>query len=928
MHLHFASSFGFDTVFPRFARDKGDTVHGHLYVGEKEFLDILELHLGAVQIDVHQALRISSYKRAIREALIKEPSLYIERSFETDAWGTAKQLLVWRDELQLGMWDFSFESGEAKSAQVQLGLFDVSGSSSGDDPSLKRLSVLAKVEAHVDDLPYGVNDRWRLIMDVIKSRTSLPIHEVTFYEPEEYIHPFFKQLSILLKEKGVMIHWHRYEYNDDDTDLGKFKLKLATSTNQTVDASGDGSLIVLQADNEQILADALCLHLDKDDDKTLLLLQERGEVLERALIQSGFPALGYMSVQRDTAVQQLITLASVFLWEPLNPEKITQFFTLQVAPIGKTLRSFLAKAFAKKQGIGNDKWEEEIGKYCETFSIEKTTVDAQINRWFDRTRHNIHQGVPKNEVIDLYEDLATWSRAAAQSHTEKENKEDNEPRQMAYLRLQQSLQNLIQLVKAEADDNQFIQEIELQKWVSSLETDTRSKAHQPQLGTMQHINHPANLTKQSVRTVWWNFLDQGNPLSHSARWSHAELEVLEDAFIHSHEQRLGLWYWQLCHAIQMTDGQLILCLPKKAMGEEKDACPLYADLTACYHDTGPLVNQIDLSAKAIPFNNKTIALHNYPKKTLPRRKATWSILVNEQLERLESESFSSLQKLFYYPYAYYLSYILNINPIEIPDTLVTPLLLGNMAHHTAELLWKDHALFEYDDAALTTVIKAAIQTIIRSEGAIFEMEKNTISRKEYISKLEKSMRHLIKEIKTNGWRFVEAEKKHEVKNHINLNGHIDLVLERNDEIAIVDLKWGGATSRRKELLEKKELQLIIYNQLLKTEDKKIYLHYYIISKSTFISHTNKAFSSAENFNIEHLNKRIHEIWLQMIYTYEERWKQLNAGTIEVGDGLHKSDIADVLAFYHDETTYLQMPVSSGKKEEDRYGQYENIIGQL
>ena len=900
MHLHFASSFGFDNVYPRFAQERGKVVSGQLYVGLKGFLETLELHLGHVHIDIHDALRVSQYKKAVQRAVQEDDSLYITDSFSTDAWGSARQLLLWRDELQLGLWDFKC-----------------------DDPTQKRLYTLSIVESHIDELAYGVNDRWRNIIEVIAERNTIPIKELTLYESQSHIHPFFIHLSQMLSDKGVAIHWHEHNYEIREDDLGSFGRKLSNSNLEKVEAHGDGSLIVIEADNEQLIADALAIQLDKTDDETLLLLPDRGEVLERTLVQSGFPAIGYMSSQSDTALQQLITLITVFLWKPIHPEKITQFLTLPNAPISKELRLRLAEAYANKQGINNDEWEKAIDRYCQRYKHDKASVVSQIDHWFGREKYEYSSGVPKNDLIKLYADLAAWSRAIAQRQT------DDDVKKMAYLKLNQDIRNLIVLIKTEAEDETPIQELELQKWISALEGDTMSRSNPSEIGAMPHISHPANITTPTKRTIWWNFLDQGNPLGNNSRWSSAELDILSSCYIHSPERQLELWYAQLCHAVQMTSEQLILCIPKKSKGEEKDVCPLYADLLACFDSILPIVTTIDLSTGKISMNGLTTTLQEYEAKGLPKRQVSWAINAEHKLARREQESYSSLHKLFYYPYSYYLNYLLKIRPIELPDIRVTPLLLGNLAHNTAELLWQNQELFSADDYTLKQIIEDAITQILKSEGAVFEMDKNTISRKEYIATVKKSMYHLISEIKKNGWSFLEAEQKHEVRNHIGVNGYIDLVLQRGDEIAIVDLKWGGANKRRKELRDHAELQLIVYDQLLKPMGKKVYLHYYIISKSTFIGRTDQAFASTEVFKIDDdLHGHRHFIWSKMIKTYEARWSQLSNGVIEVGDGLPVGDFEHLEPLYTDDPFHLSMPTSAGTKDEDRYSVYNNIIGRL
>lgn len=899
MHLHFASSFGFDNVYPRFVMERGTAIHGQLYLGLKGFLETLELHLGFVQIDTHDGLRISQYKKAVQNALLRHPNLYIASSFTVDAWGTARQLLLWRDELQLGMWDFNCS-----------------------DPEYKRLYTLSIIESQIDELYDGVNDRWRQIIQIIETRSSLPIKEVTFYEPQTCIHPFFKQLAELLVTKGVLIQWKDHAYSKNDNDLGVFKHKLSTGTADTSIAKGDGSLIILRGDNEQIIADALSYHLAQSEESPLLILPERGEVLERSLVQSGFPALGYVSSQSDSALEQLITLITVFLWKPIHPEKITQFLTLPTAPISRELRNKLAEAYANKQGIDNDEWELAITTYCEKFDHDQQKVKGQLDKWFNREKFSLKEGIPKSQILSLYRDLSEWSRVMAAN-------QENEEKRIAYLRLNQSVQHLIELIKSEGDDIAPIHDLDIQKWINALERDTPSKAYQAQLGSMQHITSPANITQEAPKIIWWNFLEQGNPLAHNSRWSKEEQSQLDGVHIHSSELQLELWYWQLCHSVQMTTNQLILCVPKKSKGEEKEICPLYADLSACFESVLPLTKSIEIFTGEIDIQGPPSLLHVYDEKELPLRTAAWRINTDKAIERRDVESYSSLNKLYHYPYAYYLNYILKIKPINIPDIRITPLLLGNLAHHTAELLWRDKELWDYSPEELKNEIDKSIDKILAEEGAIFELEKNTISRKDYVQTVRRSLMHLVQEIKSNGWSFLSAEQEFQVRNHIQLKGYIDLVLQRGEEIAIIDLKWGGAAKRKKELQDAQELQLIVYDQLLKPLGKKVYLHYYIITKSIFLSRTNHAFSSAEIYEAnDDLQQHQHYLWNRMVYSYEARWNQLNKGLIEVGDGLHKEELEDLAPFYTDDESVLAIPLPSNIKQEDQYSVYKNLIGRL
>jgi len=710
-----------------------------------------------------------------------------------------------------------------------------------------------------------------------------------------------------------------------DNDLGSFKLNLQQNT--LLDKKipkVDGSIFILKADNEKLLADSLAEQLkDHSIDDTVFIIPSRGEIIEQAFLKRGLPAMGYVSIQNESAFVQLTTLMTIFLWQPLDPDKLSQFLTIKNAPLDKTLRSQLAQSYADKPGVNNKEWKEVIEKYLVAFPKSAAKTEAMLALWFDRKRYSIDVGAPAGSVILLYEDLKRWANAFAA------NLDEGDTRIKALQNLSSSCKNLVELISSEKQTNELVSEIELNKWIQEFSGSSLAKANLAEQNAFSHVSDPAVIHKGVETIIWWNFLDTGNPISNSSNWTKNEVAFLDPIEIYTNEARIKHWYWQLSNGVLRCKKKLILCLPSKSEGESKEVNQLYYDLEATFDSLHSLTQELDLRNGNQPVLDKMMLLQNVESKELPRRLSAWNINGANKFEKREHESFSSLSKLVYYPYAYVLNYQLGIKSKSIPQIRISPLLLGNLTHHTAEKLWEDKQILKHTEDNLAKLVKAAINEKIKEEGEILLTHKNIISLQEFKETAYKALMSLIALIKNNGWSILEYEKKHKIKGDLPLLGYIDLVLERGNEIAIVDLKWGGLGTKRKEFIKEQELQLVVYDQLLKEKDKRIHLHYYIVSNRMMLGRNNIAFKEtsvipSQNDALTH--RKI--VWDKMVNSYKLRWEQLNEGHIEVGDELYVSDIKGRKEFYEKNEDYLQMPIKSDKKEVDKYSDYNNLLGRL
>ena len=941
MKIHFGSTFGFENVYPRLAVPAGAAVIGEIQLGQKGLLEFLEMHLGVKQSDVNDALRISHYKRAIAKSL-NFMNLYVRSSFEIDAWGSAQQLLRWRDQLVLALWDFEC-----------------------DDPDLDRLISLSVIEKYTEDMPLGVNDRWKIVYAILENKTlKLPLEELVIYENKNNIHPFFKAFFERLSEHGVKIEWFKSEKQLQDSDLSLFQRKINGEKISKKEPQKDGSLLLIRADNDKIIADCLGEYFTQQEKANpLFIIPNRGEVLEEAFVNRGKGAFGYNESIEHGAFDQLLILMSLFIWKPIDPERLVQFLLLPSGPLNKKLKQKLAKAFADKAGIGNDKWEAAIIDFClkghkedlgkkftkdgnflkdlyhkaieklqkenPTFKKELKQTKDKLSYWFEREKFHPEKGANVSEVVKLYTDLKSW--ADKYRHSIQEDTLEQMDFKGALKKLSQQCLYLLKIIENETSEKSKVTRIKLNKWINSIHSNRVAKSNFIQRESFDYVTNPANIKSESEVIVWWNFQEEGNPLAGDPRWSASEQSVVGAERIHQPDSIVDQWYERLCNGVLNCGKQLILCVPDKIKGQQFEVNPLYRDLEACFENLHGLIYKLNFNEKKISLADTTVELIAKDKKSLPQRNTHWEINGDLNFEKKKHESFSSLSKLFFYPYAYVLNYQLGIKPINIPEVAVTPLLKGNVAHNTAELFWKVEGCIKLSPEKRKEKLKACFDEVIAEEGAIFNLKKFELSLKELETTVVDSLSHLIQQIDDNDWKFAEAEQRKYLEGSLPLTGFIDLVLTRKKngktEYAIVDLKWGGFARKKDEFSKEQEVQLLIYDKLLNKSGKKIYLHYYILSSKKMLSRTNGAFENAFVIDSQTSDELVRtNLWDKITNTYNGRWEELNKGLIEVGDGLYKTTIVGDSEFWKKEKI-LEMPLGTNKiKEEDKYSNYKNLIG--
>src|SRR5690606_27547161 len=350
------------------------------------------------------AVRIARYQGRLRA--LDDGDRFYSRSFARDAWSTAKQLLIWRDELYAAGWQGQpIEGGGA------------------------RLDTMASLEA-ADGLPLGTSlgERLQAILDGLRDGTDLPIKRIEVTSPEERFPPLWRRLLTELRGNGVDIQVLEAPKPTGDSDLAAIQRSLGGV--KVSEFTGDGSLVILDAEDEWQAADAAAAWLASGDNGETVIIRGTGcPALDAACQRLGLPRPGWTESSAQRSALQVLPLALEILWDPIEPARILEFLSLPRCPLPRFVSRRFAQALMNEPGIGGELWIDawqtcvnDLTGWKRDDGLDDPTVKKEIEKaqaewrfWLEPQRFRRADGIPVHVVQDVCRRIAQWSAGIAQS---------------------------------------------------------------------------------------------------------------------------------------------------------------------------------------------------------------------------------------------------------------------------------------------------------------------------------------------------------------------------------------------------------------------------------------------------------------------------------------------------------------------------------
>ena len=910
-----------DLVLPQPKKIQGGT---H-YFGPNGLLTMLETHFGLTVLPANnEYFRIEQYRQAIMRHSAgcgEENASFYCQSFAADQFATAAELLSRRDELLLAGWDFTI-----------------------NDDLPARLKTLAEIEAifqtkppeDSNELPLtlsaGFADRFMAVFHYIGKRKH-PIQTIYLNEPVDILPFYFQKLLSKLQANTpelIIQPIHNETFVNSGSDLDHFKNRLLAPSGKVpkITLKNDGSLLLLKAKRATDAANYLAkLFKINPDFRPVCLVPEKNRALDIALIQEGFPSLGIQSASLARPTLQILKLITAFLWKPLDPFKILEFVSLSVKPLDDGLANIIAELMAQNPGIKSDRWHARIKSYFEELaelsqtdkSINVQQVTDQFEFWFERSRFDADKTVPKGQVIDIFNYLQDWAYDIFRETGEKNN---------SLLVLGEQAKRIKELLEVLPEVQ--LTYLELERIVRTIYEPAPVVFQEREVGHLPFVMNNSAIVRPVEKLVWWNFV-QNEPVHFFSRWYEKERKYMQsiDCQMVTPKEENELLVWQRRRPVLNTARQLILIMPEMVAGSVVHPHPLYGDLEAAFANFEAITFNLDNEKGREHF-----AQHfdlperiNIPQRQLGKPKPFVQIPNIAKLSDREHETLTSLETLFYYPYQWMFRYKIKLNQTSILSVVDDNRLLGNLAHRMFE------NLLDKEKQDVTTWKKSEVENwiekespgLLRREGAVLLMYGREPEKIAFINKLKYSAWSLVSQIQENGWKIVATEQ--DLQGNFQdkpVKGRADLVLQRGEEIAVLDLKWRGAAMRERIIRNQEDLQLVLYSKLLTPDETWAHTGYFIMENGKMIARNQLAFKNitAVAADLDHgaINQ---EIIQKMEATYDWRMQQLAAGKVEIRCQQTCADLEDI--YYQTESSETINQLLEMKDGDAFFDDYRTLI---
>jgi ATP-dependent helicase/nuclease subunit B len=771
--------------------------------GPAGLLALLETKLGLGSPTLSRALRTAQYLSLLQNSSSSKESVYWQ-SLQRDPWATAEYLLTLRDELLAAGW-----SGHP---------IDM----------VPRVTALAEIE-QTGSVAQGFAERLIQVNSTIaKGKSKRLIDEITLVGPQLSLPPIYRQTIQLLQKSGTVIREQPIKAHGSGGDLLSLQTSLlAKSNGQQLELKGDGSVTILDADDEIQAAELTAAWLAKQEDQQniALIRGDNSALLGEACQRYELPNIGTSARSQFRAILQVLPLSLELTWRPLDPRKLIEFLCIQGGPIPSWLASRLISALGQAPGMGSDEWnqvwndtiERQTGwvkrdnpemSSAEAEQVARTKV-AEWQVWFQERALPENREFSLRDATDMCKRVEKWAGTAARSTGSQAlplyEIAANHARLLTQLLHQVGSQNfsltqMRRMVQAVTGYGASLADFHAAPW--------------------SVVDHPGQIWGPAQTVCWWGFAQPQWPAFRNTIWSDQQLSALQEAGVNVEHPldrfRRDSFAWQM--PVTNAISRLVLIKPRVVAGQRAIAHPLWDELSGLIEEKQMV--QLTVAANGLfdapqlSVAQTTVISEPVARMQLPKVLRNWKVPINS-IKARERESFSSIDKLLGCQLAWVLNYSCKMRKAKALDIPEKQLLLGKLAHAVVKRMYdckKDWQPEEARAFAATTVMelvpKMASSLLLPGSAPQLRQARESIpSSVEHLTKLL-----IDADAKVEG---CEIPLKAKINEQTELFGDLDLLVRLpSDTFVVLDFKWSSKPFfYRSRIVQGRALQLAIYSWL-------------------------------------------------------------------------------------------------------------------
>lgn len=818
-------------------------------------------------------VRLCRYYKLVRRWLDTHPQNVMRGSFELAHLSTARQMLLWRDELKMAQWNFQCADQQS------------------------RLGALSAIES-IEQVP-GLPDRIIGLADRVEALEGKPFARLKIVLNVErgVLRPLLQRLLDALESKGAVFDTTCYAV-ERHNNLSAVRDLLMSGRDERITLDPrDDSFEVLSFETAYDEAEyiAVCQH---DLDATLFV-NSRSKETDNRLAAQGLPTSGSVITSRSR-ILNLMSLALSLYDEYLQITKLVEWFTAPVHPLPGRFRFQLAEAIARSGGFLNSDCREIVDKYVNgdyayPDEKDKELSETELKKAEERRREAraemVRLFVPylepdyrsgENAERTLMQ-LSVWARQRIHSLADDDNREAVATQLSA---LSDSI-DILMLLFTERDEKFDLSLAN--EWVRDIPADITLPQHPARVGSVFTVSKSWDIVSPASCIVWANMESETMQDFECDFLLPAERELIaSDARFWNREDETRYRYLNSIMPFLFAEGKILLVYADKRGGETIVPHPLVTRLKVQVGNFNEFVRCRDISAR------RTVAVETVDNAV---RAAEHKFDNADKITLPARMSATSLETFTVYPFDFMFERILNFQAAglsSLPDLHTTR---GKVAHATIEKLFAPAGGSDCCGAAeirsrVSRGYDAALQAAINECGASFMLPEHRLDLSNLHYQLRNCIDSLLDIIEANGLKVNGCEQHYSKFVGLDgtggcddpeddLHGFVDMKLtDTNGNHVVFDMKWTRSRSYHRSLLERnRSTQLAVYSELLGDKGSSVITAYFVMPRGRLISC--HQFQGRNVVKVERENTD--DIMAQLINAYRYRRGQIAAGVLENGE---------------------------------------------
>lgn len=829
--------------------------------------------LGVHRRDEAFNVRLCRYYKLVRKWLDAHPDNVLNDSFRLAHLSTARQMLLWRDELRMAQWDFRC------------------------DDCGTRLGALAAIE-WMERVP-GLPDRMIDVVGILEASGTRRFSDLRILLNVErgVLRPLLRRLLDALERNGAEIGMVDFAA-EKDNNLSAVRNMLLSGQNKKIALNvQDESLEVVPFETAYDQAEyiAVCQH----DLNATLIINPRAKETDNRLTARNLPTSGSEITSRSR-ILNMMSLALSLYDNCLQITKLVEWFTAPVHPLPGRFRFQLAEAIARSGGFLNRDCRGIVDKYIAgeyeyPHERDKDLSESELRKVQERRRQsreeNVRLFVPYltpgyrtgHNAERTLTQLSVWARQRVHSLDDDDNREAVAIQLNA---LADSIE-ILMLLFSERDEKFDLSLAN--EWVRDIPVEITLPQHPAQVGSVFTVSSPRDMVSPASRIVWANMEnEEATDFDCDFLLPFERESIARTVVFWSREDETRYRFLNSIMPFLFAADSIVLMYANKRGGELIVPHPLITRLKVQVANLNDFIIHKDIRDK------RTVTVETVDNGT----NASELRFGNADRIKLPTRmSATGLETLTVYPFDFLFERILNYQTAglsSLPDFRATQ---GNVAHAAIQRLFSPREGSSGCGAdeirrRISGSYDQALQDSINECGAVFMLPENKLALSNLRHRLLKCIDSLLDIIEANGLTVNGCEIHYSKFVDLygagvsgdrddDLHGYMDMKLsDPAGNHVVFDLKWTGSRTYHRNLLEKnRSTQLAVYSELLGGGDASVATAYFIMPRGRLVSC--HPFRGGNVDLVTPMNAD--DIMAQLINSFRYRRKQLTSGMLEIGE---------------------------------------------